>query len=75
MHQVVLAPPELHWQSMASAAYDGSLSGEVRRPLSGVQPLPLDARKVIAHRCMLELATPHAIVNLGVGMPEVPAAR
>lgn len=50
--------------------HDGSLSGEIRQPLTALTTLPLDARKVIAHRCMLAISAPHAVVNLGVGMPE-----
>jgi hypothetical protein len=48
--QVVVAPPELHWQSFREAAYDGSLSGEVRSPLHSIPALPLDERRIIAHR-------------------------
>jgi len=72
--QVVVAPRELHGQSMGSLEYSGSLSGEVRTPLSGpaMESLPMGPRKIIAHRCMLAFDRPHAIVNLGVGMPEVP---
>ena len=69
--QVVVAPPELHWQSLASPAYDGSLCGEVRSPEGHLQPLPLDGRRVIAHRAMLAISRPNAVINLGVGMPEV----
>ena len=69
-----MAPAQLHLQSLASSEHDGSLSGEIRRPLAAIPALPLDSRKVIAHRCMLELSAPHCIVNLGVGMPEVRAA-
>ena len=71
--QVVVAPRELHGQSMGSLDYDGSLSGEWRTPLSGaaMQSLPLGPRKIIAHRCMLAFDGAHMIVNLGVGMPEV----
>lgn len=68
--KVVVAPLDVHWQSMATPHYEGSLSGELRTPLSAVQPLPLDARKIIAHRCMLGVKKRNAIVNLGVGMPE-----
>lgn len=71
--QIVVAPPEAHWQSLASASYDGALSGEIRRPLTdpSVGDLPMSTRKIIAHRCMLAFNQPRTIVNLGVGMPEV----
>lgn len=69
--QVVVAPSEQHRQRLASSDYDGALSGELRTPASLMQPLGLSVRKVIAHRCMLEIDAPYAIVNLGVGMPEV----
>lgn len=39
----------------------------------GLPPLGLGPRRVIAHRAMLEIDCPHAIINLGVGMPEVRA--
>lgn len=71
--QVVVAPAEFHNQSIVSAPYDGSLSGEVQKPLTdpSMDSLPMSVRKIIAHRCMLAFDRPHAIVNLGVGMPEV----
>ncbi len=73
MCQVVVSPPEFHTQSISSVEYDPSLSGEIRRPLSDLiaDSLPMSTRKIIAHRCMLAFDQPHAIVNLGVGMPEV----
>ena len=71
IHQVVLAPPELHWQTLLSATHDGSLSGEWRTPVSHIKALPLNERKAIAHRAMLEISHPHEIINLGIGMPEV----
>ena len=69
--QVVVAPPEEHWQSFLSPESDASLTGEIKRPLGSLPALPLDARKIIAHRCMLAIKTPQAMINLGVGMPEV----
>ena len=45
--------------------------GEVRAPISAIAALPMNERKVIAHRAMLMIDRPHAIVNLGIGMPEV----
>ena len=73
--QVVLAQPEQHWQTLLSPAYDGSLSGEWRSPVSHITALPLNERKAIAHRAMLEIDRPHEIINLGIGMPEVRARR
>ena len=69
--QVVVAPPELHRQAMAAPEHDASLTGEIRAPASHIAPMTLDERRVIAARGMLELARPHALVNLGIGMPEV----
>ena len=46
-------------------------AGEVRAPISAIASLPMNERKVIAHRAMLMIHRPHAIVNLGIGMPEV----
>jgi acyl CoA:acetate/3-ketoacid CoA transferase len=74
--QVVVAPREWHGQIIASLEFDGSLSGELRRPLSdaAMETLHMGPRKIIAHRCMLAIDRPHAIVNLGAGMPEVPSS-
>lgn len=68
--KIVLAPAENHWMHLGSQHYDGSLSGEVRAPISSIVALPMNERKVIAHRTMLMIDRPHAIVNLGIGMPE-----
>ena len=69
--QVVVAPPELHWQSFASPEADGALTGEVRHPEGSLPPLGMSARRIIAYRAMLAIEKPRAIINLGVGMPEV----
>ena len=68
--QVVVAPPELHWQSFASPEPDGALSGEVRHPEGSLPPLGMSVRRIIAYRAMLAIEKPQAIINLGVGMPE-----
>ncbi|KAI3425234.1 hypothetical protein D9Q98_009002 [Chlorella vulgaris] len=68
--KVVVAPPELHWQTLRDPGHDPSLSGEARKLLTSIPPLPLDERRIIAHRAMLEIDKPNCIVNLGVGMPE-----
>lgn len=68
--KIVLAPADNHWMHLGSPHYDGSLSGEVQAPISSIAALPMDERKVIAHRAMLMIDRPHAIVNLGIGMPE-----
>ena len=62
--QIVVAPPDKHRQVIGSPLYDASLSAEIR-------PMPLDERRIIGHRAMLEITQPNQLINLGVGMPEV----
>lgn len=65
---VVVAKSENHTQTMTTY-FNPALSGDLKMPLGGIKPLPLDARKVIARRAALELV-PGGVVNLGIGMPE-----
>lgn len=53
--------------------YDPGYSGRFRVPLDRVEPLPLDAKKVIARRAAQELFE-GAVVNLGYGTPDGVAA-
>ncbi|MDP2196642.1 MAG: malonate decarboxylase subunit alpha, partial [Rhodocyclaceae bacterium] len=65
---VVAEKPEYHMQTFIEQ-YSPAFSGEIKVPLSAIAPIPLDERKIIARRAALEL-TPHAVVNLGIGIPE-----
>ncbi len=68
---IVVAKPENHPQYMGVPAghYDGSLTGDVRMPMSEFKPLPLDDRKIICRRAAMEMV-PDSVVNFGIGMPE-----
>jgi propionate CoA-transferase len=69
---VVVARPENHRQTYATA-YSPAFAAEIQVPLDSIAPLPLDARKLIARRCAMELPV-DGVVNLGIGMPEGVAA-
>jgi propionate CoA-transferase len=63
---VIIAEPEFHMQNY-DEQYNPSLSGEIRVPLEALPSLPFDDKKVVLRRAAMEL-TPHAVVNLGVGL-------
>lgn len=69
---IVVAKPENHMQTYGTQ-YNPVLSGEVRIPMDALAPLPMGERKVIARRAAMELV-PHAVTNLGIGVPEGVAA-
>lgn len=55
------------WQAEGDY-WEPAFSGQIRKPLSSLEPLPMDERKVILRRCAMELKKGN-IINLGVGMP------
>jgi propionate CoA-transferase len=65
---VVASNEDLHqtWDT----PYDPALSGEIRIPVDSLDPLPLDARTVVARRAAWEL-TADSVVNVGLGLPEL----
>lgn len=70
---VVEASPEYHLQGFDCESYRPELTGEIRVPLSSLDPLPLDNRKICGRRAAMELKA-GMLVNLGIGMPDAVAA-
>src|SRR5918911_1339543 len=65
---VVAEKPEYHWQTFA-VPYNPAFSGEIRAPMSSIEPMEMSERKIIARRAAIELKA-NSVVNLGIGMPE-----
>ncbi len=65
---IVKGTPENHWQTYMDP-YKPELSGKIKKPLNALEPMPLNARKVVSRRAAMELHD-DSIVNLGIGMPE-----
>lgn len=61
---VVVAPEQLQ---TTQTEYDPAISGQLRRPLSALEPIPFSLEKAIARRAAHELHSGE-IVNLGFGV-------
>lgn len=60
---VVDPEPMMTWQTK----FDPSFIGEVKKPVTEIQPLPLNVRKVVARRAAMELQK-GMVANLGSGI-------
>ena len=65
---LIVSDPADHEQTYG-CEFDPSLTGETRIRLDAIPPAPLNLKKVIARRAVLELKN-NAVVNLGIGIPE-----
>lgn len=65
---VVVARAENHQQTFGTV-YNPAFSCEVRIPMSAMEPMEMNDRKIIARRACFELKA-NSVVNLGIGMPE-----
>ena len=54
------------WQT-EGVYFEPAFSGQIKKPLSAIEKLPLNERKLIARRCAMEVRKGD-LVNLGVGM-------
>ncbi len=68
---VILAPAEDHLQTF-SEPFNPAYCGDIRVSADAPKTTPLDVRKVIGRRALLELRK-GSVVNLGIGMPEMVA--
>jgi len=64
---VVATDPSACWQE-EKTEYDPSISGRLKKPLSSMEVIPFDARKIICRRAACELRRGY-LINQGVGVP------
>ncbi|MBQ0060054.1 MAG: acyl CoA:acetate/3-ketoacid CoA transferase [Lachnospiraceae bacterium] len=62
-----------HHMQTNGTQYNPSFNGEVKAVLAAEVPPEMSVRKMITRRCAMELKK-DAVVNLGIGMPELVAA-
>ena len=55
------------WQTEGTY-WEPAFSGQIKKPMNAIEPLPMDERKVICRRCAMELKKGD-LINLGVGVP------
>lgn len=65
---VVCSNPEADHRQTSSWAFDPAFCGDIRTPMSTVEPLPGGIRKFIGRRGAMEMA-PGCVINLGTGIP------
>ena len=65
---VVCEEPEENHRQTSSWNYDPAYSGQAWAPESKTEPIPLNVRKVIGRRAMMELE-PDVVINVGTGIP------
>ena len=65
---VIISKPQNHWQTFGEK-YNPSFSGEAKIPQGFIPKLPLNERKIISRRALMEIEK-NSVVNLGIGMPE-----
>jgi len=70
---VVVAEKEENHMQTYGEQYNSSYCGKTIIPVNSMKSLSLNERKIIARRAAMELI-PNAIVNLGIGVPEVISA-
>ena len=69
---VFTAQPENHMQTQQTY-FNPAFAGDIKVPLGGIPPLPLNDKKIVARRAAAELL-PNSVVNLGVGIPTTVSA-
>ena len=59
--------PAYHWQT-EGVYFEPAFSGQTKKPLSAIENMPFDEKKVLCRRCAMEIHKGD-VINLGVGIP------